>query len=704
MITNADRPRPLGHRPGRRRHPGRPDRRARPGRQPRHRRRRAPGPGDRPVHRRHLRRGQDPHRRRHRHRTCTCSRRRRCTRRWPPASPRSAAAAPDRRRARKATTVTPGRLAPADRSTAPSTAFPVNVLLLGKGNTVIAEAAGRAGAGRRRRLQGARGLGLHPGRDRRRAARRPTSGACRSRCTPTRSTRPASWSRRSRAIAGRSIHAFHVEGAGGGHAPDILDASPGCRTCIPGSTNPTLPHTVNTVAEHLDMLMVCHHLNPAVPEDLAFAESRIRATTIAAEDVLHDMGAISITSSDAQAMGRIGEVITRTWQVAHVMKARRGDTRRRPAGRQLPGPALRREVHDQPGDRARHRPRDRLGRGRQAGRPGAVGPEVLRRPAGRGDQGRRASSGRALGDPNASIPTPQPVLMRPTLVDADGADLVGVLRRAGRARGRTGRPARAAAPAGRRSRPTRDVGKAQMINNDALPDIDDRPGDVRDHHRRRPGRARARRPSCRWPSSTRCSEPAVTTSTARSAAGRRPAARRRATPSRPGSSRRCAHGLRRRPTCRRTAAPGCATVDRASRRPPRWWPGTALGWPGCRSTRVEPAWAARTPSRRAAGDRRATLGRGLLPAGPPALARHAGAALAGRRPAAAARGRARRDRRRRRAARRPSWPGSSAYDDVQTVLAAALKLLPARPGRRDRAGASTLLPRRRRDRRPRSPA
>ncbi len=127
-----------------------------------------------------------------------------------------------------------------------------------------------------------------------------------------------------RAIGGRSISAFHVEGAGGGHAPDILTLA-GLPHVLPGSTNPTLPHTVNTVAEHLDMLMVCHHLNPAVPEDLAFAESRIRATTIAAEDVLHDMGAISLTSSDAQAMGRIGEVITRTWQVAHVMKARRGD-------------------------------------------------------------------------------------------------------------------------------------------------------------------------------------------------------------------------------------------------------------------------------------------------------------------------------------------------------------------------------------------
>jgi len=125
------------------------------------------------------------------------------------------------------------------------------------------------------------------------------------------------------AIAGRGIHAYHTEGAGGGHAPDIITvASHG--NVLPSSTNPTRPHTVNTIDEHLDMLMVCHHLNPAVPEDLAFAESRIRPTTIAAEDILHDLGAISIIGSDSQAMGRAGEVIVRTWQTAHVMKRRRG--------------------------------------------------------------------------------------------------------------------------------------------------------------------------------------------------------------------------------------------------------------------------------------------------------------------------------------------------------------------------------------------
>ncbi|MFT3964730.1 MAG: urease subunit alpha, partial [Sphingobium sp.] len=125
------------------------------------------------------------------------------------------------------------------------------------------------------------------------------------------------------AFKGRTIHAFHTEGAGGGHAPDILKLA-GFGNVIPSSTNPTMPFTVNTIDEHLDMLMVCHHLDPSIPEDLAFAESRIRKETIAAEDMLHDMGALSILSSDSQAMGRVGEVITRTWQTAHKMKAQRG--------------------------------------------------------------------------------------------------------------------------------------------------------------------------------------------------------------------------------------------------------------------------------------------------------------------------------------------------------------------------------------------
>src|SRR5213078_69894 len=125
------------------------------------------------------------------------------------------------------------------------------------------------------------------------------------------------------AFKGRTIHAFHTEGAGGGHAPDIIKVA-GLPNVLPSSTNPTRPFTVNTIQEHLDMLMVCHHLSPDIPEDLAFAESRIRPETIAAEDILHDLGAISMMSSDSQAMGRVGEVVLRTWQTAHKMKVQRG--------------------------------------------------------------------------------------------------------------------------------------------------------------------------------------------------------------------------------------------------------------------------------------------------------------------------------------------------------------------------------------------
>ena len=130
------------------------------------------------------------------------------------------------------------------------------------------------------------------------------------------------------AFKGRTIHAFHTEGAGGGHAPDIIKVA-GLKNVLPSSTNPTRPFTVNTIDEHLDMLMVCHHLDPSIAEDLAFAESRIRKETIAAEDILHDLGALSMMSSDSQAMGRVGEVIIRTWQTADKMKKQRGA----PAGR-----------------------------------------------------------------------------------------------------------------------------------------------------------------------------------------------------------------------------------------------------------------------------------------------------------------------------------------------------------------------------------
>ena len=206
------------------------------------------------------------------------------------------------------------------------------------------------------------------------------------------------------AIAGRGIHAYHTEGAGGGHAPDIITVA-GQPHVLPSSTNPTRPHTVNTVDEHLDMLMVCHHLKPTVPEDLAFAESRIRPSTIAAEDLLHDLGAISMIGSDSQAMGRVGEVPLRTWQTAHVGKKRWGS---------LPGdgpadnlrPAVRREVHDLPGDRARPRRRGRLGRAGQARGPGPLRSGVLRSEAVAGDQGRddrlRRDGGRERVDPHAA--------------------------------------------------------------------------------------------------------------------------------------------------------------------------------------------------------------------------------------------------------------------------------------------------------------
>ena len=213
------------------------------------------------------------------------------------------------------------------------------------------------------------------------------------------------------AINGRSIHAYHTEGAGGGHAPDIIRvaAEP---YVLPSSTNPTRPHTVNTLDEHLDMLMVCHHLNPAVPEDLAFAESRIRPSTMAAEDLLHDIGAISMIGSDSQAMGRIGEVVIRTWQTAHVMKRRRGA---------LPG--------DGAADNNRARryvakyticPAIAHGLDHEIGsiEVGKLADLVLWEPAFFGVRPHAVLKGgmiawAAMGDANASIPTPQPVLPRP---------------------------------------------------------------------------------------------------------------------------------------------------------------------------------------------------------------------------------------------------------------------------------------------------
>jgi len=214
-----------------------------------------------------------------------------------------------------------------------------------------------------------------------------------------------------RAFKGRTIHTYHTEGAGGGHAPDIIRVC-GEPNCLPSSTNPTMPFTVNTMDEHLDMLMVCHHLNPKIPEDLAFAESRIRAETIAAEDVLHDLGAISMLSSDSQAMGRIGEVVVRTWQTADKMKRQRGP---------LPG--------DGRNDNARAKryvakytinPAITHGIAHEAGsiEVGKLADLVLWKPAFFGVKPELVVKGgfiawAAMGDPNASIPTPQPVLYRP---------------------------------------------------------------------------------------------------------------------------------------------------------------------------------------------------------------------------------------------------------------------------------------------------
>jgi urease subunit alpha len=365
----------------------------------------------------------------------------------------------------KATTVTPGpwHLETIHRALDD---FPVNFLLMGKGNTVSA-----AGL-KEQALAGAGGYKVHEDWGSTPAA---IDAALRAAddwglqvALHSDSLNEAGYVASTvNAIGGRSIHAFHTEGAGGGHAPDIITIA-GLPNVIPGSTNPTLPHTVNTVAEHLDMLMVCHHLNPAVPEDLAFAESRIRATTIAAEDILHDIGAMSITSSDAQAMGRIGEVITRTWQVAHVMKARRGALGSGPADNER---AKRYVAKYTINPAIAHGLDDEIG----SVEPGKLADLVLWEPKFFGVRPSVVIKGGALawgalGDPNASIPTPQPILMRPAFGHAIGADLsVSFVSPAALDDGLAGR-------LGLRRRlygvkPTRDVGKAQMVNNDALPKI-----------------------------------------------------------------------------------------------------------------------------------------------------------------------------------------------------------------------------------------
>jgi urease subunit alpha len=227
------------------------------------------------------------------------------------------------------------------------------------------------------------------------------------------------------AFKGRAIHTYHTEGAGGGHAPDIIKAI-GEANVLPSSTNPTRPYTVNTVDEHLDMLMVCHHLDPGIAEDVAFAESRIRRETIAAEDILHDLGAISMMSSDSQAMGRIGEVITRTWQTAHKMKEQRGAL---PPDRDNAGPGgndnfrVKRYV-------AKYtiNPAITHGIAHEVGsvERGKLADIVLWRPAFFGAKPAMIIKGgmivaAPMGDPNASIPTPQPVHYRPMFGALGGA-------------------------------------------------------------------------------------------------------------------------------------------------------------------------------------------------------------------------------------------------------------------------------------------
>jgi urease subunit alpha len=276
-----------------------------------------------------------------------------------------------------------------------------------------------------------------------------------------------------RAFKGRTIHAFHTEGAGGGHAPDIIKVC-GLANVIPSSTNPTRPYTVNTVDEHLDMLMVCHHLDPNIPEDVAFAESRIRKETIAAEDILHDMGAFSIIASDSQAMGRVGEVIIRTWQTAHKMKLQRG---------RLPE-----ETGDNDNFRIRRyvakytiNPAIAHGLARHIGsvEVGKLADLCLWSPAFFGVRpdlvikcGTIAAA--PMGDPNASIPTPQPVHYRPMFgalgrsLTESAVTFVSQAALAADIGRRLGLQKTLVAVENTRG----GIGKAVMIHNDATPAIE----------------------------------------------------------------------------------------------------------------------------------------------------------------------------------------------------------------------------------------
>ncbi len=273
------------------------------------------------------------------------------------------------------------------------------------------------------------------------------------------------------AIAGRAIHTYHTEGAGGGHAPDIIKIA-SFPYILPSSTNPTRPYTVNTIAEHLDMLMVCHHLNSQVPEDVAFAESRIRPETIAAEDILHDMGVFSMISSDSQAMGRIGEVVMRTWQTAHKMKVQRGP---------LPQDSSRNDNFRVKRYVAKYtiNPAITHGMSHQIGsiEPGKLADLVLWKPAFFGAKPEMSIKGgfiswSAMGDANASIPTPQPVFYRPMFGSFGGATAATSLTFVSKAALEAG----IAEKLGLRKTAVavencREIGKADMVHNFARPDI-----------------------------------------------------------------------------------------------------------------------------------------------------------------------------------------------------------------------------------------
>ncbi|MBT2387603.1 urease subunit alpha [Streptomyces sp. ISL-11] len=369
----------------------------------------------------------------------------------------------------KATTITPGSWHLA-RMFEAMEGYPVNIGLLGKGNTVSYDSM------RAQLRAGAVGFKIHEDW----GATPAVIDACLAVCEESGAQLAIHTDTLNEAgfvgdtlaaIAGRSIHAYHTEGAGGGHAPDIITVVSEANV-LPSSTNPTRPHTVNTVDEHLDMLMVCHHLNPAVPEDLAFAESRIRPGTIAAEDVLHDLGAISIISSDSQAMGRIGEVVLRTWQTAHVMKRRRGA---------LPG--------DGPADNRRARryvakytinPAVAQGLDREIGsvETGKLADLVLWEPAFFGVRPQLVIKGgqiayAQMGDANASIPTPQPVLPRPMFGGVGRAPAANSLNFTTQWALDDGLPERLGL--GKRFVPirsTRGLTKADMRCNDARPRVE----------------------------------------------------------------------------------------------------------------------------------------------------------------------------------------------------------------------------------------